>query len=194
MTRHPLCRRAREFAAIQKPPELSPLLHLVGELRPRTVLEIGTQAGGTLYCWCKLADPAARIVSVDLPGGKYGGGYTPERAEEMKLLFPSNGQALHLIEGDSHSPETLAEVRSLVGSLDFLFIDGDHTYEGVKNDFEMYAPLVRSGGLIALHDIGESESPESKAHVLWREIRDRYRHEEFVTPPTGWGGIGVLWP
>jgi predicted O-methyltransferase YrrM len=37
--------------------------------------------------------------------------------------------------------------------LDFLFIDGDHTYEGVKQDFEMYTPLVRKGGLVAMHDI-----------------------------------------
>jgi len=37
--------------------------------------------------------------------------------------------------------------------LDFLFIDGDHTYEGVKRDFEMYSPLVRNGGIIAFHDI-----------------------------------------
>jgi predicted O-methyltransferase YrrM len=179
---------------MQKLPELGAVLHIVEELRPRAVLEIGTQAGGTLYCWCKLADPAARIVSVDLPGGEYGGGYTPERAEEMRLLFPSNGQALHLIQADSHSPDTLAQVRSLVGSLDFLFIDGDHTYEGVKRDFEMYAPLVRPGGVIALHDICESASPDSKVDVLWREIKERYRHQEFVVPPAGWGGMGVLWP
>jgi predicted O-methyltransferase YrrM len=179
---------------MQKLPELGAVLHIVEELRPRAVLEIGTQAGGTLYCWCKLADPAARIVSVDLPGGEYGGGYTPERAEEMRLLFPSNGQALHLIQADSHSPDTLAQVRSLVGSLDFLFIDGDHTYEGVKRDFEMYASLVRPGGVIALHDICKSASPDSKVDVLWREIKERYRHQEFVVPPAGWGGMGVLWP
>jgi predicted O-methyltransferase YrrM len=38
-------------------------------------------------------------------------------------------------------------------NLDFLFIDGDHTYKGVKEDFEMYSPLVRKGGVIAFHDI-----------------------------------------
>jgi hypothetical protein len=41
-----------------------------------------------------------------------------------------------------------------------LFIDGDHTYEGVRRDFEMYSPLVRKGGIIAFHDIypGPEES------------------------------------
>jgi hypothetical protein len=33
-----------------------------------------------------------------------------------------------------------------------LFIDGDHRYEGVRRDFEMYSPLVGAGGLIAFHD------------------------------------------
>jgi predicted O-methyltransferase YrrM len=193
--RHPLFRRAREFAALQKPLELSPLLRLVEELRPRTVLEIGTQAGGTLYCWCKLADPSAHIVSIDLPGGDFGGGYTREREEEMRLHFPQNGQRLDLIQADSHSPQTLTDLRSRVdGSLDFLFIDGDHTYEGVKQDFEMYQPLVRSGGLIAFHDICEHRKQVGcDVDVYWREIRERYRHEEFIAPPQTWGGIGVLW-
>jgi hypothetical protein len=38
-------------------------------------------------------------------------------------------------------------------ALDFLFIDGDHSLAGVASDFAMYAPMVRPGGLVALHDI-----------------------------------------
>ena len=53
--------------------------------------------------------------------------------------------------------------------LDFLFIDGDHSYDGVKADFEMYAPMVRPGGLIAFHDINPDH----------RSLRgDRYDHLE----------------
>ena len=39
--------------------------------------------------------------------------------------------------------------------LDLLFIDGDHSYDGVRADFELYGRLVRPGGLIALHDVNE---------------------------------------
>lgn len=193
MSRHPLIRRAREWAALQKPGELSPLLWKVEELRPRSVLEIGTNAGGTLYCWCRLATPDATIVSVDLPGGEFGGGYTPERAAEMRLHFPGHGQHLNLIEADSHAEATLREVRARVKTLDFLFIDGDHTYAGVKRDFEMYAPLVGKGGLVALHDICEHPPHlESRVDVFWREVREGYEYEEFVSPAGGWGGIGLL--
>jgi hypothetical protein len=71
--RHPLARRACEFHAVQKPQELSELLWLVEEHPPRSVLEIGTFAGGTLYCLCRLAQPDATIVSVDKPIAKLGG-------------------------------------------------------------------------------------------------------------------------
>ena len=40
--------------------------------------------------------------------------------------------------------------------IDFLHIDGDHTYEGVKLDWELYSPKVRPGGYITVHDTDES--------------------------------------
>ena len=193
---HPLVRRAREFAAIQKRKELSPLLWLVEELRPAMVLEIGTQSGGTLYCWCRLADADATIVSIDLPQGKFGGGYTEERAQEMMSLFPTEGQQLHLLRADSHEPSTLEQLKSILDGrqLDLLFIDGDHTYEGVRKDFEMYSPLAAEGGAIVLHDILEHPvGTGCDVRRLWNELKDDYRHVEITAPPEDWGGIGVLW-
>jgi predicted O-methyltransferase YrrM len=195
--RHPLIKRAREFAVVQKPKELSELLWLVEDLRPSNVLEIGTFAGGTLYCWCRLADPAANLISIDLPQARYGGGYTEEREREMQLLFPSERQHLHLLRGDSHDPATVEKVKSILGGngLDLIFIDGDHTYEGVRQDFEMYGPLAAPGGVIALHDILE-HPPQTDCEVrrLWNEVKDDYRHREITSPPAGWGGIGILFP
>jgi predicted O-methyltransferase YrrM len=79
--------------------------------------------------------------------------------------------------------------------VDFLFIDGDHTYEGVRRDFEMYSPLVREGGIIAFHDIVPGP-PENVGGVpeFWNKIKTRYRHLEIVRD---WGqggfGIGVIY-
>ena len=36
--------------------------------------------------------------------------------------------------------------------IDFLFIDGDHSYEGVKKDFELYSKIISDNGTIVLHD------------------------------------------
>jgi Methyltransferase domain len=41
---------------------------------------------------------------------------------------------------------------TMQGSIDFVFIDGDHRYEGVKKDIDAWYPIVRSGGVIAGHD------------------------------------------
>jgi predicted O-methyltransferase YrrM len=79
--------------------------------------------------------------------------------------------------------------------LDFLFLDGDHTYEGVKNDFFMYFPLVREGGLAALHDIVHHPShPDIGVHVFWKELRQSsLTTREIVRDwKQGWGGIGVV--
>ena len=121
---------------------------------PTHSLEIGTNYGGTLLLLCSVSSPTAQIISVDLPSGRFGGGY-PKRKIPLFRQFPKSGQRLHLIRGDSHRQETKKRaLRILNGKpLDYLFLDGDHTYEGVRQDFEMYAPLVRSGGIIALHDI-----------------------------------------
>ena len=37
-------------------------------------------------------------------------------------------------------------------AIDFVFIDGDHSYDGLRQDWEAWSGLVAAGGLIALHD------------------------------------------
>jgi predicted O-methyltransferase YrrM len=79
--------------------------------------------------------------------------------------------------------------------LDYLFIDGDHSYPGVKCDFEMYRPMVRKGGLVAFHDIAEGP-PVAVGGVprFWREIKSKYRHTEIIKDRQQRGyGIGVLY-
>ncbi|MGH9467964.1 MAG: class I SAM-dependent methyltransferase, partial [Terriglobales bacterium] len=167
---------------------------LVAELRPRRVLEIGTCKGGTLCVLCRLAAPDATIVSLDLPGGAYGGGYDAKRALVFRA-FPRRGQRLHLVRGDSHLPQIRERVARALGGepLDLVFIDGDHSYAGVKADYEMYSPMVRAGGVVAFHDIVE-HPPEYGVGVgrFWREIRGPGAVEIIADPGQGWAGIGVL--
>lgn len=184
------------FTALQVPSELRALGEILAELQPRRALEIGTAHGGTLLFLTRLASPQATIASVDLPGGRFGGGYGPRRRWWYQR-FARREQKLHLLQGDSHSPEMLSRVKAAFKGepLDYLFIDGDHTYEGVKSDFETYGPLVRKGGVIAFHDIVEGKA-EMVGGVprFWREVRPGFRHNEFVKDPRqgGWG-IGVLY-
>jgi predicted O-methyltransferase YrrM len=175
--------------------EIIQLAKLVLNQQPRTVVEIGTANGGTLFLWCQLAHPEATIISIDLPGGIHGGGY-PYWKSYIYQRFASPKQKLHLLRGDSHKTEMLACLRRLLPDrkIDFLFIDGDHTYDGVKTDFEMYAGLVRQGGLVVLHDICP-HPPEINCHVdrYWRKIKMGRRSYEFVENwSQGTCGIGVI--
>jgi predicted O-methyltransferase YrrM len=175
--------------------EIVKLAKILQNAAPSRSLEIGTAYGGTLFLLCNLSPPDARVISVDLPGGEFGGGY-PSRKIPLFRKFPRNGQRLHLIRGNSHSAETKDRVLGVLAGdrLDYLFIDGDHTYAGVKQDFEMYSPLVRSGGIVAFHDIAENPR-DSRCEVVnfWNEIKQQYPHREMIENPSqGWAGIGVL--
>jgi predicted O-methyltransferase YrrM len=180
------------LSPVQMEEEIQRLVTDVRELRPRRVLEIGTAKGGTLYLWTRLAAPDATILSVDLPAGKYGGGYSLQRAAIYRR-FASPEQKVHLLRADSHAPETRDRVIELFAGepVDFLFIDGDHSYEGAKQDWHSYAPLVRPGGLIAFHDISMNFA-ETHVKQLWDEIKPLHEHWEYAFDERGVFGIGVI--
>ena len=102
-----------------------------------------------------------------------------------------------MIRSDSHQRLTLEGIREILDGddLDFLFLDGDHTYEGVKQDFQMYSPLVKPKGLIAFHDIAP-HPPETGCDVFrfWQEIREtQHVIDEYVADwKQGWGGVGLI--
>lgn len=189
-----------ERDAAQKPSELTALLELVADLRPRRVVEIGTFRGGTLWAFAQVAASDATLVSVDLPGGEFGGGYDEEQLGRFRNFLRHDQQVIAL-PLDSHDEGTVEAVREALGgaSADFLFIDGDHRYDGVKRDWELYSPLVREGGLVAFHDIlPDNDWEGSDVDRLWAELRDRYRSREIIAEHEGlhmgrWAGVGVLW-
>lgn len=172
--------------------ELIQLVEEVRRLGPQAVLEIGTARGGTLFLWTRLAQKNALIVSIDLPGGKFGGGYSARRST-LYRRFAGKGQKLHLLRGDSHEQSMLVHTKKLLKGtpIDLLFIDGDHTYEGVKKDWEQYSPLVRSGGLVVFHDIAGNYD-DTQVRRLWDSLKPSYRHREYIADPGGQYGIGIL--
>jgi len=177
--------------------EILELLKILKELNPKTILEIGTANGGTLFLFSQVASPEAIIISIDLPGGKFGGGYPIWKAPLYKS-FAKDNQKIYLIRADSHDEKTLEKVKNILGKrkLDFLFIDGDHTYEGVKKDFEMYSKLVKRGGIIALHDIVYHPfDPECQVDKFWRKLKKLHKTKEIISfPNQTWAGIGLVFP
>lgn len=175
--------------------EFIELLAILRKHNPHLILEIGTANGGTLFLFSRIAARDAEIISIDLPGGMYGGGYSRLKIPLFKS-FALPKQKIHLIRANSHHKTTLNEVKKILDKkkLDFLFIDGDHTYNGVKKDFEMYGPLVKYQGIIAFHDI-VVHPPKTKINInkFWNEIKDKFEYKEIVEDwNQNWAGIGIL--
>lgn len=177
----------------QNPLEIEELYRRVCALAPRRILEIGTARGGTLYLWTQAAVDDAIIVSVDLPGGEFGGAYPTCRIPFYES-FARENQSMHLLRCNSHDIHSLEKVQKIFdsGLVDFIFIDGDHSYEGVKKDFQLYGKLVRPGGIIGFHDIlPRQEFPEIQVYKFWEEISTQYDSLEIVGPNNSGRPIGI---
>lgn len=188
-------RSLEAFKPMQIKSEFLELLKIFKEHKPKVILEIGTANGGTLFCFCKLAPEDATIISIDLPQGSFGGGY-PEWKTQFYQSFKKENQIVYLLRKDSHLEDTLKEVKRILGEnkVDFLFIDADHFYNGVRKDFELYSPLVKKNGIIAFHDIAVVRPPDSgEVNKFWEEIKRNYEYVELIKDYNqNWAGIGLI--
>jgi predicted O-methyltransferase YrrM len=179
--------------------EIKKLAQHVQSAQPKVIVEIGTARGGTLLVWSQSSNKLQLLVSIDLPAGSEGCGYMWQKIKLFKLYInKNNGCKLNLIRRSSQAEETRTLVRNLLQNrqIDFLFIDGDHLYEGVKRDFELYSGFVRPGGLIAFHDIRPNPTNDNiQVFKLWDELKQdpRFKAEEIINEPyKGRFGIGLL--
>ena len=180
--------------------ELLKLLKILEKFKPKILVEIGTATGGTLFLFTRIADPEAMIISIDLPEGPYGKGYSKWKIHLYKS-FIKDKQRIYCIRANSHESNTLKKIEGILKNLkiDFLFLDGDHTYTGVKSDFDMYSPLVKRGGIIAFHDIVTHDrfhDPSTTIEIdkFWKGIRDDYENLEIIKDEKqGWAGIGIIY-
>ena len=165
--------------------ELEQMLKLVaGKER---VLEIGSSFGGTLKRMAAVMKKGSQLVSVDNPVDATPKFLNPlaslkETCRQISIL----GGNVELFTGDSHNKALIEAVRKFA-PFDFGFIDGDHTYEGVKLDWENYSPMCK---IVALHDI---VGPVEGCHRFWDELKatTNYRTEEFIGGMKF--GIGVVY-
>lgn len=185
-----------EIKSLQNRFEIKNFIKKISKLKPKVIVEIGTFKGGTLFLLSRFSSNSALIISLDLPTWNIKGGYGYLRNKLYKS-FRLKDQKLYLLAKNSHKSSTLNEVKNILNKrkIDVLFIDGDHTYNGVKQDFNMYCPLVKKDGLIVFHDIVVHQAKEN-CHVneFWNEIKEKYNHQEIVDDwnQKHWG-IGILY-
>jgi predicted O-methyltransferase YrrM len=175
--------------------EIDFALSMIQDIRPKRIMELGTGKGGNLFLLANASAPDATVISLDMRGGPHGAGYPPWKVPLLKSFVHGN-QKLVLLDADSHNSNTPNMISNILQGelLDVLFIDGDHSYEGVKKDFNLYTSFVRPGGLIVMHDIAICDhDPTCKVNVFWDEIKENYEHEEVIEDhKQDWGGLGIL--
>lgn len=148
-----------QFSMLQSADELNRFLnwavveHFGG--RPAVIVEIGSHKGGTSAAFCSIATD--RMVSIDLPDG-VGGGRSFESMQDRDRRLCERFPHYVSIYGDSHQVTTQEALFNVLAGdmVDLLFIDGDHSAQGVAADYFDYRNFVRPGGIIAFHDIAHS--------------------------------------
>ncbi|ROL60861.1 class I SAM-dependent methyltransferase, partial [Bacteroidetes/Chlorobi group bacterium ChocPot_Mid] len=179
----------------QKKEEFVPLLKILDKMPKKiNALEIGFCDGGTSRGFCEIFD---NVYSIDISN--------PHKTWGMLMEEKSNW---HCFSADSHSQETYEMIKSLGLRFNFIFIDGDHTEEGVKKDFEMYKDFLEDDGIIAFHDILDTNYHRKEncyVSKFWKNLRTKefYKNEiiwtegrnpDFLSHISNkeWGGIGYL--
>ena len=179
---------------LQARDELVEFLKLIKAENVKSYLEIGSRYGGTFEAVMTRCPPGSFGVCVDFPGGEFGDDNSAPLLLAALKRIRRNAREASVIFGPSGAPEVVDRAVQHA-PYDCVFIDGDHAYEAVKRDFELYAPM---GRMIALHDIAAPDDwTDGRGSLVevgrfWREIRHLYRSFEIVTPGTNMG-IGVLW-
>ena len=181
--------------AEQDPQEIIELAKLVIELKPTVIVEIGTYKGGTLFIWSRLNPWAKKIISIDLPGGLYGGGYSDKRIKLYRhFCYDRKNTEMHFIRADSHLRSTFESLKKILNgqTIDFLYIDADHTYNSVKTDFDMYSQLMSPNGIIGFHDIRNMKN-DHQVMQFWDEIKNDYEYIEIVGENSKTGNGVIFW-
>lgn len=167
--------------------EFNFLLNLYEVKQPKRVLEIGTHQGGTLYHWIKNAPMGANILAID--NQHINKDLYPEWSG-----YPSWEVFTDYYLGDSKSNEAF-EYAKRFAPYDWVFIDGDHSYDGVLWDWNTAMFLADFDSVVAFHDI--TPHPHRQVDKLWQEIKRGFSAWEEVVdmsyPEGERCGIGIIY-
>jgi hypothetical protein len=161
---------------------------LVKLLQPRTFVELGTFGGDSYMMFCQSVASlglGTKCTAVDTwAGDQHTGAYGPELYEALRATHdPKYGHFSRLLRTDFDTASREFSEKSV----DLLHIDGYHTYEAVKHDYDTWLPKMSDRGVILFHDTAVRER-DYGVWKLWEEVS---RGRPFINVPYGFG-LGIL--
>lgn len=162
---------------------------LVKNLIPRTIVELGTAGGTSMFSFAQAAKDSRIVVKIHAvdtwKGDEHTGDYSEKVYIRVKQIIEStysmvNIQLMRMLFDDAR--DTFED-----GSVDLLHIDGLHTYDAVKHDFNTWLPKMSETGVIIFHDISERKD-DFGVYQFWDELKNEFGTMEFGHSH----GLGVL--
>jgi GT2 family glycosyltransferase len=161
---------------------------LVDVLRPRRIVELGTHTGVSYSAMCqavKTLGLATSCFAIDTwKGDEHASFYGEEVYRDFAAFHdPRYGAFSQLV--PSTFDNALHHFED--GSIDLLHIDGMHTYEAVRHDYESWRPTLAANAVVLFHDT-DVRDRDFGVFRLWNEIATGRPHFSFLH---GYG-LGVL--
>jgi Methyltransferase domain len=157
-------------------------------LRPATFVELGVHTGASLIAAASAAAAwrvPTQLVGIDtFLGDEHAGQYDGDGLYNDLLAYLSHNFPAVRLERSYFADALPLFPRA---SIDILHIDGLHSYEAVRNDFETWFDRVSPTGVILMHDI-EVRERGFGVHLLWEDLRARLPTLEFSHSH----GLGVV--
>ena len=162
---------------------------VIQEIKPKIFVELGTHTGNSYFAFCQSVyenNLATKCFAVDTwQGDEHAGHYSDDVFEMVNGINEENYKDFSCLLRMTFE-EALRNFED--ESIDLLHIDGLHTYEAVRHDFESWLPKLAPGALVLFHDSNVHER-DFGVWQLWRELKESYQNNlEFMHSY----GLGVL--
>ena len=175
--------------------EILTFSYWVAGFKPHNILEVGFK-GSTFHIFSELS--TGKKAAVDI--------FDDGRVKTAHYMM--YGHDFKLFIENSQIPETRDKVKEFCPEYDLIFIDGDHTYDGVKRDFELYKELLSPRGFVVFHDIDPDhifrDGAGGEVYRFWQDLDYGSKTNIVATKSSGkitcfgqpehFGGIGLWQP
>lgn len=154
------------------------------------MIEIGCLHGATLYTFADAVAKGSPIIAIDLFYIKHTQQVKSERKTRQTMReLAKEGHKVTLLKRDSR--KAVDEVKALLKgrTVGLLHIDGGHSYEVARSDFDKYLPFVAKGGVVLMHDVMNENTAVPK---VWAELKEQYGDRAVLLTDIKGEGSGVI--